>query len=65
MDAMIELNKDEFGFENEVLGCSSITKADAKRAVLMLKTKIAGIPIEAPNRKWTQEVIDANQRLVK
>lgn len=65
MNAMIELNKDENGFENEVLGCSSITKADAKRAVLMLKTKMAGIPIEAPNKKWTQEVIDENQRLVK
>lgn len=65
MDAMIELNKDKNGFENEVLGCSSITEADAKRAVLMLKTKMAGITIEAPNRKWTQEVIDANQRLVK
>lgn len=65
MDAMIELNKDENGFENEVLGCSSITDADAKRAVLMLKTKMAGIPIEAPNRKWTQEVIDTNQKLVK
>lgn len=65
MDAMIEINKDANGFENEVLGCSSICKSDAERAVLMLKTKMAGIPIEAPNRKWTQAVIDANQKLVK
>ena len=65
MDAMIEINKDENGFENEVLGCSSICKPDADRAVLMLKTKMAGIPIEAPNRKWTPEVIKANQKLVK
>ena len=65
MDAMIEINKDEKGFENEVLGCSSICKPDADRAVLMLKTKMAGIPIEAPNRKWSQEVVDANQKLVK
>jgi D-proline reductase (dithiol) PrdA len=65
MDAMIEINKDADGFENEVLGCSSICKSDAERAVLMLKTKMAGIPIEAPNRKWTQAVIDANQKLVK
>lgn len=65
MDAMIEINKDEKGFENEVLGCSSICDSDAARAVLMLKTKMAGIPIEAPNRKWSPEVIEANQKLVK
>lgn len=65
MDAMIEINKDENGFENEVLGCSSICKPDADRAVLMLKTKMAGVPIEAPNRKWSPEVIEANQKLVK
>lgn len=65
MDAMIELNKDPEGFENEVLGCSSICAEDAKRAVLMLKTKMAGIPIESANRKWSQAVIDANQKLVK
>ena len=65
MDAMIEINKDENGFENEVLGCSSICKSDADRAVLMLKTKMAGIPIEAPNRKWSPEVVEANQKLVK
>jgi D-proline reductase (dithiol) PrdA len=65
MDAMIELNKDPDGFENEILGCSSICEDDAKRAVLMLKTKMAGISIERANRKWTQDVIDANQKLVK
>lgn len=65
MDAMIEINKDENGFENEILGCSSICKPDADRAVLMLKTKMAGVPIEAPNRKWSPEVIEANQNLVK
>lgn len=62
---MIELNKDPEGFENEVLGCSSICPEDAKRAILMLKTKMAGIPIEPANRKWSQAVIDANQILVK
>lgn len=64
MDAMIELNKDSEGFENEILGCSSICPEDAKRAVLMLKTKMAGIPIEAAERKWSQAVIDSNQKLV-
>jgi D-proline reductase (dithiol) PrdA len=65
MDAMIEINKDAGGFENEIAGCSSITKADADRAVLMLKTKIAGIPIAPAERKWTQKTIDDNQKLVK
>lgn len=64
MDAMVELNKDKEGFENEILACSSICKEDAKRAAVMLKTKMAGVPIEQPNRKWNQETIDANQRLV-
>ncbi len=64
MDAMIELNKDPEGFENEILGCSSICTEDAKRAVLMLKTKMAGIPIEPAGRKWSQAVIDGNQKLV-
>lgn len=65
MDAMIELNKDANGFESEILGDSTICKEDAERAVLMLKTKMAGIPIEPANRKWTQDVIDSNQKLVK
>lgn len=65
MDAMIELNKDPQGFENEVLGCSSICPEDAHRAILMLKTKMSGVPIEAPNRKWSQSVIDSNQKLVR
>ncbi|WP_160676026.1 D-proline reductase (dithiol) proprotein PrdA [Clostridium sp. C8-1-8] len=64
MDAMIEINKDKEGFENEVAGCSSITKPDADRAILMLKTKMAGIPIEPAEAKWTQEVIDKNQIIV-
>ena len=65
MDAMIELNKDPQGFENEVLGCSSICPEDAHRAILMLKTKMSGVPIEEPNRKWSQSVIDSHQKLVR
>ncbi|MCH3965755.1 MAG: D-proline reductase (dithiol) proprotein PrdA [Clostridium sp.] len=64
MDAMIEINKDKDGFENEIAGCSSITKEDADRAILMLKTKMAGTPIEPADRKWKQEVIDKNQKIV-
>jgi D-proline reductase (dithiol) PrdA len=64
MDAMIEINKDANGFENEVLSCNSICPEDAARASLMLKTKMAGIPIAPAERKWSQTVIDANQQLV-
>jgi len=63
MDAMIELNKDAQGFENEVAGCSSLTAADARRAVLMLKTRMAGIPVLPPEPKWDQRVIDRNQKI--
>lgn len=64
MDAMIELNKDPEGFENEILADNTIVPADAARAVLMLKTKMAGIPIEPPERKWDETVIEENQKLV-
>ncbi|EPY2272676.1 D-proline reductase (dithiol) proprotein PrdA [Clostridium sporogenes] len=63
MDAMIEVNKDEGGFESELLGENTITMDDAKRAVLMLKNKIAGVEIEPADRKWSQEVIDENQKI--
>jgi D-proline reductase (dithiol) PrdA len=62
MDAMIEINKDEKGFENEVLACSSVCPEDADRACLMLKTKMAGIPIAPADRKWSDSVVEANQR---
>lgn len=64
MDAMVELNKDPEGFENEILGESTICPEDALRAVAMLKNKMAGVPIEPADRRWSQGVIDANQRLV-
>jgi D-proline reductase (dithiol) PrdA len=64
MDAMIELNKDPGGFENEILADNTLTEDDAERAILMLKTKMAGIPIAAPERKWDESVIEANQALV-
>lgn len=65
MDAMIELNKDAAGFESEILGDSTICQEDAERAVLMLKTKMAGIPIEGADRHWNQAVVGQNQKLVK
>ncbi|GAY78115.1 D-proline reductase, 45 kDa subunit [Sporolactobacillus inulinus] len=65
MDAMVELNKDSEGFENEILGDSTLCQPDAERALLMLKTKMAGIPIEPANRQWSQDVVDANQQLIR
>lgn len=65
MDAMIELNKDKDGFENEILADSTLCPSDAKRALLMLKTKMAGVPIEPANRNWSQDVIDANQQFIQ
>lgn len=64
MDAMVELNKDPEGFENEILADSTLCPTDAERALIMLKTKMADIPIESANRKWSQEVIDANEQLI-
>lgn len=64
MDAMVEVNKDKGGFESELLGDNTITANDARRAVSMLKNKIAGVPIEPADRRWNQDVIDENQRLV-
>lgn len=63
MDAMVEVNKDKGGFESEILGENTITANDAKRAVLMLKNKIAGVKIAPAENKWSQEVIDANQKI--
>jgi D-proline reductase (dithiol) PrdA len=63
-DAMIELNKDANGFENEVAGCSELCENDAKRAVQMLKNKMMGVEIKPAPAKWSQIVIDRNNRLL-
>lgn len=65
MDAMVELNKDPDGFENEILCDSTLCPSDAERALSMLKAKMAGVPIEPAERKWSQRVVEANQTLVK
>lgn len=64
-DAMIEINKDKNGFENEIAGCSEICPKDAVRAVQMLKNKMMGVPILPAMKKWSQEVIDENNRIVE
>ncbi|MCI1880682.1 MAG: D-proline reductase (dithiol) proprotein PrdA [Sporolactobacillus sp.] len=65
MDAMVELNKDPEGFENEILCESTLCPQDAARALLMLKAKMAGVSIQPAERKWSQHVVEANQALVE
>ncbi|MGB9813021.1 MAG: D-proline reductase (dithiol) proprotein PrdA [Thermovenabulum sp.] len=64
MDAMIELNKDKNGMESEILGDNTLCPEDARRAVAMLKAKMAGVKILPPAKKWDQSVIENNQKLV-
>jgi D-proline reductase (dithiol) PrdA len=61
---MIEINKDKEGFENEIAGTSEICPSDAARAVQMLKNKMMGVEIKPALKKWSQEVIDKNNKLL-
>lgn len=64
-DAIVELNKDAGGFESEKLAENTLTLDDAKRALQMLKNKLASVPIAPPASKWSQEVVDANKKLIQ
>ena len=63
-DAMIEENMDKGGFENNVAGCSCVTKEVAARAIQMLKNKMAGVEIKPAPKKWDNEVVNNNNRLL-
>lgn len=63
-DAMVEINKDKDGFENEIAGCSEICPKDAARAVQMLKNKMMGVTIKPATKKWSQAVINHNNELL-
>lgn len=63
-DAMVEENMDQGGFENDVAGCSCVTPAVAMRAIQMLKNKMAGVEILPAEKKWNNDVINANNKLV-
>jgi D-proline reductase (dithiol) PrdA len=62
-DAMIEENMDMGGFENDVAGCSCVTKEVAGRAIQMLKNKMAGVAILPAKKKWDNDIINANNVL--
>lgn len=63
-DAMVELNMDEGGFENDIAGTSCVTKEAAERSVQMLKNKMAGVSIQAAPKKWNNNVINDNNHLL-
>lgn len=63
-DAMIEENMDEGGFENDIAGTSCVTKEVAERSVQMLKNKMSGVEILTAPKKWSNDVINENNRLL-
>ena len=62
--AMVEENMDKGGFENNVAGCSCVTKEVAARAIQMLKNKMAGVEIKPAPKKWNNDIINANNKLL-
>ncbi len=62
--AMVEENMDMGGFENNVAGCSCVTKEVAARAIQMLKNRMAGVEIAPAPKKWSNDVINANNKLL-
>ncbi len=62
--AMVEENMDSGGFENDIAGCSCVTASVAARAIQMLKNRMAGVEIKPAEKKWNNDVINANNRLL-
>ncbi len=55
---------DKGGFENNVAGCSCVTKEVAARAIQMLKNKMAGVEVAPAPKKWNNDVINSNNKLL-
>ena len=64
-DAMIDNNKSMSGIENEVLACNTLCHEDAIRGLAMLKAKMAGESIKAPERQYTHSVKENNVELIE
>lgn len=64
-DAMIDMNKSMSGIENEVLECNCLCPEDALRGLAMLKAKMAGEEIKAPERKYNVNVKNNNIELIE
>lgn len=65
MKYMVDLNKSEQGIENEVLGCNTLCKEDAIRALAMLKAAMAGEEVKEAERKWNPNVKENNLELIE
>lgn len=65
MDAMVDNNKSIQGIENEILSNNCLCEEDAIRALNMLKVKMAGEEILAPERKFNPEVKENNIKLIE
>ncbi len=64
-DAMVDNNKSMSGIENEVLACNTLCHEDAIRGLAMLKAKMAGESIKAPERQWNASVKENNVELIE
>ena len=65
MEYMVDNNKSEEGIENEVLGCNTLCKEDALRALGMLKSAMGGFDVKGPERKWNPNVKELNLEAVE
>ncbi len=64
-DAMIDNNKSMSGIENEVLACNTLCEEDAIRGLAMLKAKMSGEEIKAPERHYNANVKQNNIELIE
>lgn len=64
-DAMVDNNKSMSGIENEVLACNTLCEEDAIRGLAMLKAKMAGEEIKAPERHYNANVKQNNVELIE
>lgn len=56
MTSMIDLNKSKLGIENEILSNNTLCPEDATRALAMIKSRMGGEDVKAPERKWNANV---------
>lgn len=61
MDALVELNKNAEGRESQVLAENTLCSEDGRRALAMLKARLAGKAIAPAMERWSPAVIAANQ----
>ena len=65
MKYMVDNNKSEAGIENEVLGCNTLCKEDAMRALEMLKAAIVEEDVKKAERKWNANVKENNLEAIE